>query len=205
MRRSFNPRIGGDRVRFGDNAKAASIRADGSIFIAGCPEDANGFLPFGWLNFALFNKSGIKQLESQAPNLVVNQGKNDFLNTYFVDGTQIASTSWFMGLIVDTGFTGIVSGDTAASHSGWSEFTSYSQSTRVVWGQGAPSSGVTTITNASPVTFDITGTGTLKGGFIISQSTKGGTSGKLWAAALFASPVPVGNGDQMKCTYNLSC
>lgn len=205
MRKCFIPGIGGDRLRFGESTRCAVTRQDGSIQVAGINEDVNGFLPFGWLNISIYDKRGIKKFESQAPNLVVNQGKNDFLNVYFADGTATALASWFMGLIVDTGFTGIVAGDTAASHAGWNEFTSYSESTRVAWGQGAPSTGVTTITNASPVTFNISGSGTLKGGFIINQSTKGGTSGKLWAAALFASPVPVNNGDQMKCTYNLSC
>jgi len=197
--------VPGERVRFGDHLKTGVKRADGSLFIPGFEVNADGFMPAGWLNFSLFDKRGIKKFETQAPNLVVNQGKNDFLNVYFADGTQTAGSSWFMGLIVDTGFTGIAAGDTAASHAGWSEFTSYSQSTRVAWGQAGPSTGVTTITNASPATFDITGSGTLKGGFIITQSTKGGTSGKLWAAALFASPVPVNNGDQMKVTYSLSC
>jgi hypothetical protein len=136
-------------------------------------------------------------------NLVVNQGKNDILETYFHDGTQIASGSWFMGLISNSGYSAIAAGDTASTHAGWNEFTGYSESTRQAWGQGAAASQ--SITNATPVTFSINATGTVKGAFIITNSTKGGTSGKLWAAALFSADVPVNNGDQLKVTYTLSC
>lgn len=203
--REFKLRHAGERLTLGDHLKVGVQRADGGIFIPGLEIDENGFLPFGWLNIGVYDKRGIKKFESQCRNLVVNQGKNDFLNVYFASGTQTATASWFMGLISDVGFTGIVAGDTIASHGGWAEFTSYSESTRVAWGQAGPATGVTTITNASPATFNITGSGTLKGGFIVTNSTKGGTTGKLWAAALFASAVPVNNGDQMKVTYNLSC
>lgn len=160
--------------------------------------------PAGVYNITHY-RNGIAIGEYQIDNLVVNEGKQDFLNTYFTGGTQILANSWFMGLLDNSGFTGIVATDTAASHGGWVEFTGYSQSTRPLWGQVAPGTGITTITNTTPATFDITGTGTLKGGFIISNSTKGGTSGKLWAAAAFPSPVAVTSGDQVKVTYTLSC
>jgi hypothetical protein len=196
---------GGDRLSIAERFGVGVQRRDGSQFIPGLDPEVDGFQPFGWLTIQVFDSMGRETFATQTRNLVVNQGKNNLLNVYFADGTQTASTSWFMGLIDSTGFTGIAAGDTASSHAGWSEFTGYSQSNRVAWGQAGPSSGVTTITNASPVTFDITSTATLKGGFIITNNTKGGTTGILWAAALFAAAVPVNNGDQMKCTYNLSC
>lgn len=205
MRRIAIGRGRGDRLGMQDRFNVGVRRANGNVFIPGMEEDENGFIPAGWLNISVSDHRGIKKAEYQFRNLVVNQGKNDILNVYFADGTATASSSWFMGLISDSGFSSIQATDTAASHGGWSEFTTYSQSTRPLWGQAGPSTGVTTITNASPVTFDITGSGTLKGGFIITNSTKGGTSGKLWAAALFTAAVPVNNGDQMKCTYTLSC
>jgi hypothetical protein len=120
----------------------------------------------------------------------------------FKDGTQIASTSWFGGLISSSGYSALSASDTMSSHSGWAEFTGYTQSTRVAWGPGTPASQ--SITNASPMTFDINATGTLKGIFITSNSTKSGTSGKLWATGLFSADVPVVSGDQMKVTYTVS-
>ncbi len=135
-------------------------------------------------------------------NDITNEGKNLILEVMFKDGSQIASTSWFIGLISNSGYSALAAGDTMASHSGWTEFTGYSQSTRVVWGGGTPASQ--SITNASPATFDINATGTLKGIFVPSNSTKSGTTGKLWATGLFAADVPVTSGDQMKITYTVS-
>lgn len=161
-------------------------------------------MPAGAFDVEIYDKEGKLKHKERIKNTVVNQGKNDMLNVYFADGTATALSSWFMGLISNSGYTGISASDTAASHSGWTEFTGYSQSNRVAWGQTGPSAGVTTITNSTPATFDITSSGTLKGGFIITNNTKGGTTGKLWAAALFSADVPVNNGDQMKVTYSLS-
>lgn len=135
-------------------------------------------------------------------NDITNVGKNYILDTMFHDGTQIASTSWFIGLISNSGYSALAATDTMSSHSGWTEFTGYSQSTRVAWGPGAASSQA--ITNATPATFDINATGTLKGIFVPSNSTKSGTTGTLWATGLFAADVPVSNGDQMKITYTVS-
>lgn len=138
----------------------------------------------------------------QLHNDITNEGKNTILDVMFHDGTQIASTSWYIGLISNSGYSALAAADTMASHSGWTEFTGYSQSTRVAWGPGAASGQSTT--NATPATFDINATGTLKGIFVTSNSTKSGTTGKLWATGLFAADVPVSNGDQMKITYTVS-
>lgn len=204
MRRSVR-RGGGDALRMNERFNVGVQRTDGSCFIPGMAPEVDGFQPLGWLNIQVFDSKGREKFATQCRNLVVNVGKNNILTVYFADGTQTASSSWFMGLMSDTGFTGIAAGDTMSSHAGWNEFTGYSQANRPLWGQAAPAAGVTSITNATPVTFDITSSATLKGGFIVTNNTKGGTTGTLWAAALFSAAVPVNNGDQMKCTYNLSC
>lgn len=136
-------------------------------------------------------------------NDITNEGKNELLDIMFSDGTQIAASSWYIGFISLSGYTALAAADTMASHGGWTEFTGYSQATRVAWGPGAPSSQ--SITNASPATFDINASGTVKGVFVTSNSTKSGTTGKLWATALFSTgDVPVVNGDQLKITYTVS-
>lgn len=135
-------------------------------------------------------------------NDITNEGKNEILDVMFSDATQTAASSWFIGLISNSGYSALAAGDTMASHSGWTEFTGYSQSTRVAWGPGNPASQ--SITNATPATFDINASGTLKGIFVTTNSTKSGTTGKLWATGLFAADVPVSNGDQMKITYTVS-
>lgn len=135
-------------------------------------------------------------------NDITNVGKNYIFNVMFNDGTQIANSSWFIGLISLASYSALAAADTMSSHAGWIEFTSYSQTNRVAWGSGTATTQSTT--NASPATFDITGSGTVKGVFITSNSTKSGTTGTLWATALFGADVPVTNGDQLKITYTVS-
>lgn len=137
------------------------------------------------------------------PNGITNAGKDDILDVYFSDGTATAAASWYVSLIVDTGFTGLAAGDTMSSHSGWSEYTSYTQSTRPAWGPGNPSTQ--SITNASPVVFNFNASATIKGIFITSVNTKGGTTGKLWSTGLFAADRSVVNGDEIRVNYTLSC
>jgi hypothetical protein len=148
-------------------------------------------------------RDGVKIGEYDVFNDITNVGKNYILDTMFHDGSQIASSAWCIGLISSSGYTALAAADTMGSHAGWTEFTGYSQGTRVAWAPGAASGQA--ITNGTAATFDITGSGTLKGVFVTSQNTKGGTTGTLWATALFNADVPVSNGDQIKITYTVSC
>lgn len=137
------------------------------------------------------------------PNGITNVGKDLALDVQFNDGVAIAQASWYIGLVDLSGYSALAASDTMSSHSGWNEFTSYSEGTRVAWGPGSASSQ--SVTNSSPATFNINGSGTVKGVFITSNNTKSGTSGTLWATALFGSDVPVTSGDQLKITYTVSC
>ncbi len=137
-----------------------------------------------------------------APNDITTPAKNSLFDTMFNAATQVAAVNWVAGLINDSGFTGYNPADTMSSHSGWTEWTSYSQTARVAWGQGSAASAA--ITNASPIQFDINGTGTIRGLFIVTNNTKGGTTGLLWSAASYTSTVPVVPGDQIRSTYSLS-
>lgn len=135
-------------------------------------------------------------------NDITNVGKNYIFNVMFNGGTQIANNSWFIGLISLASYSALSAADTMASHSGWVEFTGYSQSTRVAWGSGTSTAQSTT--NSTPCQFDITSTGTVKGVFVTTNSTISGTTGTLWATALFGADVPVTSGDQLKVTYTVS-
>lgn len=192
-----------DKMKFAEAVGCQVIRSSGEIeMFQALSELEDVFRPQGHFRIKHI-RDGKELAVYDVKNLVVNQGKNDILDVYFSDGTQVAASGWFMGLVSLSGYSAIAAGDTAASHAGWTEFTGYSESTRQAWGQGDPASQ--SITNATPVTFTINATGTVKGAFIITNSTKGGTSGKLWAAALFSADVPVNSGDQLKVTYTLSC
>lgn len=134
------------------------------------------------------------------PNGIVDVGLNNILEVYFHSGTQI--TTWYIGLIDNAGFTALSNSDTMASHTGWSESTAYSNANRPQWTAGTAASRQ--ITNAATVDFNINATATIKGIFITSNNTKGGTTGTLWATATFASNVSVVNGDTLKITYTVS-
>jgi len=142
-------------------------------------------------------RNGEKIGEYEFPNGIVDQGLNSILGIMFHSDTQI--TSWYIGLIDNSGFSALANADTLASHSGWNEFTSYTGN-RKSWSPGASSGR--SITNGTTVDFAITGSGTLKGIFVSNAAS--GTSGTLWSTAAFGSTVAVANGDTLKVTYTVS-
>lgn len=136
----------------------------------------------------------------EGKNLITNVGKNSILGVYFHADTQI--TAWYIGLVDNASWTAFAVGDTSASHAGWIESTAYSESVRQTWGPGAASSQ--SITNASPLTFTMNGTATIKGIFGISVNTKGGSTGTLWNGVAFSSTIAVVSSDLLKVTYTVS-
>jgi len=133
-------------------------------------------------------------------NGVVNQGKNAILTSYFFNTAPPAL--WYLGLIDNAAFSALAATDTAASHPGWAEATGYTEGTRPTWVTTAAASQ--SITNPTPATFTISATQTLKGIFAITDGTKSGSSGVLWATALFAGDIPVANLDILKITYSVN-
>jgi len=130
-------------------------------------------------------------------NGVTDGGIENILDVAFVADTQI--TTWYLGIIDDSGFSALDATDTMASHAGWVELTTYDEATRVAWTPGA--AVAKTITNAVTIDFTFNAVKTLKGVFLSSVSTKGDTTGILWATALFSSDIPVGIGSIVKLTY----
>ncbi len=153
-------------------------------------------------HFVEHRRNGLLIATYDVYNDITNEGKNTIFDVMFSDLTPVAAASWYIGLISLTGFSALAAADVMNSHAGWTEFTTYSQANRVAWGPGNPASQ--SITNASPATFDMTGSGTVKGIFVTSNNTKGGTTGYLWSTALFSADVPVVNGDQLKITYTIN-
>lgn len=157
------------------------------------------FNPRGIFNIEHFRNN--RKIESYVvPNTITLPAKDNILNVYFSSGTQ--TTSWYCGLIDNSGYTATANTDTMASHPGWNEFTTYSNSTRPSWGVG--SSSGQSVTNASPTTFNINGNGTVKGIFVTSVNTISGNTGILWTSALFSANVSVVNGDSLKITYTVN-
>lgn len=154
-----------------------------------------------------FDKDGNLKWEDTAENAVTGVGLDYLLNISLGAGTQI--TTWYIGLVDNSGFTTLAAADTAASHGGWTEAASgnYSQTTRPSWTPSTSSGGAGSVANSSTVNFSMTNSSalTVKGLFLISDNTKGGTSGTLFSTAAFTGGTQATNsGDTLKITYTVS-
>lgn len=140
-------------------------------------------------------------------NIVVTVGKNEILDKAAAGSGYTAT--WYMGLISSVSYTtGVVAGDTMASHGGWTEAglanaPTYSQANRVTTAWNAASGGAKSL--SASLTFSITGTGTVKGGFISTNNTKDGTTGILISGNTFSGGDKVlGNGDTLSVSYTIT-
>lgn len=156
--------------------------------------------PRGTYVFECFGADGKLKWRDTLQNLVTTAGKNDLLDKYLAGSSYTAA--WYLGLIGTTGYSAVAAGDTAASHAGWTESVVYSNSTRPAPSWGSASSG----SKASTATaFNINGSDTIKGAFLISNSTKSGTSGILYSAGLFSGGDRlVASADTLNVTYTAS-
>lgn len=112
-------------------------------------------------------------------NLVTTAGLTDTLDKYFKGSNYTAA--WYVGLKGE-GSANVA--DTMSSHGGWSEITDYDESVRETLTLGTPSSGA--VDNASNrAEFTMNDSVTVDGAFIVSNSTKGGTSGTLYSVGSF--------------------
>lgn len=188
----------GDWIRFCDRASATLTKAIVCIL---APMLGDRLRMWGVYRVRCFAPDGTLKWEDWAFNLITNTALNDVLNEYIRATTQ--TTAWYMGLVDNSGFTAFAAADTASSHSGWTESQAYSNSTRPQWSPGAASNQ--SITNSSSVNFSMNATATIRGIFIISNSTIGGTSGTLFSEAAFSGGnQSVNSGDTLQCTYTLS-
>lgn len=159
-----------------------------------------GILTGTW-DIVCLDRAGNERWREPIHNTIVNSGINSMLGQTLHGDTQI--TAWYIGLVNNSGFTAFAAADTAASHSGWSEFISYSQTTRPAWSPGAAAGQ--SISNGTAVAFSITASATVKGIFLISNNTISGTTGTLFSEGAFAAGnQTVNNGDTLQITYTVS-
>lgn len=151
--------------------------------------------------FECFDAEGNLKWSEEVHNQVFTAGKNDLLTNYFKGSAYTAA--WYAGLVSGSSVT-FADGDTAASHSGWTEFTNYSQTARPTWSGGTASNG--SIDNsASQAVFTINGAGgTVGGAFLISNSTKAGTTGVLYGGAALSAARTLASGDTLNITVTLT-
>lgn len=174
-------------------------------FIKRYRNQKDGFHPQGIFTVECRDKDGNLKWMQKAPNGVTDAGINMLLNIGF---NQTAPGSypklapnWYVGLITDPAV--LAAGDTMASHAGWTEWTNYTEATRVLWTAGV--AAAKQITNAGAMVFTMNTGGTVYGFFVTSVNTKGGATGTLWSTAQFTSGSQVVvSSDVLNVTYTLS-
>lgn len=163
----------------------------------GMAEEANAT---GVYTATCYDKDGNVKWTDTYTNLVTTAGKNDLLDKYLAGSTYTAA--WYLGLVDGASTPTYAAGDTSASHAGWTENQGYSNASRPTpsWSAASGGSKATTAT-----AFNINATGTIAGTFLISVSTKGGTTGVLYSAGSFTGGnKTVANGDTLNVTYTAS-
>lgn len=147
-----------------------------------------------------------KVWEDDAPNTVVTVGKNYILDNALAGSAFTAAN--YLGLISSTSYSAIAAADTMSSHAGWLEAgianaPTYSQPARPTCAWSSASAGSKAL--SASLTFSITGTGTVKGAFMTTNSTKDGTTGTLISAGLFSGgDQPVVNGNSLAVSYSMA-
>jgi hypothetical protein len=145
-------------------------------------------------------KDGKQKWVEEFDNLVVNEGLNDSLDKHLKGSAYTAA--WYVGLINATGT--LAAGDTAASHAGWTEDQTYSEGVRQDLTLGTVSSQ-SVDNSAAKAAFSINGTTDIGGAFVISNSTKGGSTGVLYGEGNFTGGQrSVANGDTLNVTVTLT-
>lgn len=133
-------------------------------------------------------------------NLVTTAGLNDSLDKHFKGSSYTAA--WYVGLT--QGSPTFNAADTAASHSGWTESTAYSESVRQTLTLGSVSAG-SVDNSASKAVFSINATATVGGAFVTTLNTKSGSTGVLYGGGAFSGGNrSLLNGDSLSITITLT-
>jgi hypothetical protein len=190
-----------EKITIGSNVDASVVRGGGMQEEAGI---------HGRYTVECIGPDGQVKWTDTIENTVATVGKNLALDT-FLAGSSYTVTGPYMGLISSTSYSSISAADTMASHAGWLEAGNANAPTytspRKTAAWSSASAGAKALSSA--LSFAITGTGTVKGAFMVYGSgavtTIDNTSGTLLSAGLFSGgDKAVGNGDTLNVSYSMS-
>lgn len=180
-----------------DEAAASITKKDGT---------SEGLRGGGVFRVECWDKDGNLKWAAESHNLVVDVGLQD-MNTQYFKGVSYTA-AWYIGLYGASASNTPAGSDTMALHPGWTEITPYSNATRPAATFGTASTAdPSVITNsASPAQFNINSSATVGGAFLVSNNTKGGSTGILFSASDFQAPGDrtVASGDTLNVTYTFS-
>jgi hypothetical protein len=130
-------------------------------------------------------------------NGVTDEGLLSILDVYFRNQAQQAA--WYVAPITVT--TTVSASDTLASHSGWTESTAYTESTRPAWSPPAASANI--LKNTTSVAFTFNASTLVDGLMLASDDTKGDVTGTLWCTGLFSTQRSLSSGQELRIFYEL--
>lgn len=157
-----------------------------------------------------FDALGALKWRDDFDNTVMTAGKNVMLDQALA-GSGYTVTGPYMGFISSTSYSAISAADTMSSHAGWLEAGNANAPTytapRKTAAWSAASAGSKALSSA--LSFAITGTGTIKGAFMVfftgALTTIDNTAGTLLSAGLFSGgDRAVLNGDTVNVSYSLA-
>ena len=187
------------------NTEASSSDTIGAMLTRAASADGHAKAG-GVFTIECHDSEGNLKWSEALPNLVVNVGLQDMNAQYFKGSAYTAA--WYIGLYGAASSNNPAASDTASSHAGWTEIVPYSNATRpaATFGTATTANPSVQTNSASPAAFTINATATVGGAFLISNSTKSGTTGILFSASDFAAPGDrvVASGDTLNVTYTFS-
>lgn len=186
-----------------EKAKANDVVSSGLVAGSKAGEE---LMAMGRFIVECYDKDGKLKWTAENHNLVVNGGLQYMAGVALTSTAQL--TTWYLGLYGAGATNNPSATDTMSSHAGWTEITPYSNATRPTCTFAAATNANPSVAtnSASPASFTINSTAVVGGAFLVSNSTKGGSTGTLFSAADFASPGDrsVVSGDTLNVTYTLS-
>jgi len=168
------------------------------------PQNGNraGFVLGGVFDVVCKDKNGKIKWQDKIENLVVDEGLDDVLDKYLKGSGYTAA---FYVLITNTA-PSVAAGDTMATHAGWTENTNYDEAVRQTLTLGAVS-GQSVDNSASKAAFTVdTNDQVIGGAVIVTDSTKGGTSGTIFCGGAFTGgdKSDVDDNDVIEVTYTVT-